>query len=253
MPKIIFITGATSGFGKAASVKFASNGYDCIINGRREDRLDKLQAELESKYNIAVYSLPFDVQDEKAVFSSINSLPDEWKNIDVLFNNAGLALGRSYFDEGDMNDWNTMIDTNVKGLLYVSKATLPYLKKPGGHIINMGSVAAKDIYEKGNVYIGSKAAVDAISHAMRVDLLRHGIKVSAIHPGAAVTEFSIVRFKGDQKTADSIYDGLDPLSADDVADIVYYCASLPAHVCINDLVLTCTRQADGIYFNRSKA
>jgi 3-hydroxy acid dehydrogenase/malonic semialdehyde reductase len=253
MPKIIFITGATSGFGKAAAVKFASNGYDCIINGRREDRLDKLQAELESKYNIAVYSLPFDVQDEKAVFSSINSLPDEWKNIDVLFNNAGLALGRSYFDEGDLNDWNTMIDTNVKGLLYVSKATLPYLKKPGGHIINMGSVAAKDIYEKGNVYISSKAAVDAISHAMRVDLLRHGIKVTAIHPGAAVTEFSIVRFKGDQKTADSIYDGLEPLSADDVADVVYYCASLPSHVCINDLVLTCTRQADGIYFNRNKA
>ena len=251
MPKIIFITGATSGFGKAAAAKFASNGYDCIINGRRTDRLDQLQAELESKYNVAVYSLPFDVQDEKAVFESINSLPDDWKNIDVLFNNAGLALGRAYFDEADLNDWNTMIDTNVKGLLYVSKATLPYLKKPGGHIINMGSVAAKDIYEKGNAYCASKAAVDTISHAMRIDLLRYGIKVTAIHPGAAETEFSIVRFKGDAETAKSIYNGLNPLSAEDVADIVYYCASLPKHICINDLVVTCTRQADGIYFNRT--
>ena len=251
MPKIIFITGATSGFGKAAAAKFASNGYDCIINGRREDRLDQLQAELESKYNVAVYSIPFDVQDEKAVFESINSLPDDWKNIDVLFNNAGLALGRAYFDEADLNDWNTMIDTNVKGLLYVSKATLPYLKKPGGHIINMGSVAAKDIYEKGNAYCASKAAVDTISHAMRIDLLRLGIKVTAIHPGAAETEFSIVRFKGDAETAKSIYNGLNPLSADDVAEIVYYCASLPEHICINDLVVTCTRQADGIYFNRT--
>ena len=251
MPKIIFITGATSGFGKAAASKFASNGYDCIINGRRDDRLNQLEVELESKYNVAVYCLPFDVQDEKAVFESINSLPDDWKNIDVLFNNAGLALGRAYFDEADLNDWNIMIDTNVKGLLYVSKATLPYLKKPGGHIINMGSVAAKDIYEKGNAYCASKAAVDTISHAMRIDLLRHGIKVTAIHPGAAVTEFSIVRFKGDAETAKSIYNGLNPLSAEDVADIVYYCASLPEHICINDLVVTCTRQADGIYFNRT--
>ena len=253
MPKIIFITGATSGFGKATAIKFASNGYDCIINGRREDRLNELCTELESKYNIAVYSLPFDVQDEKAVFRSINSLPDEWKNIDILFNNAGLALGRDYFDEADLSDWNTMIDTNLKGLLYVSKATLPYLKKPGGHIINMGSVAGKDVYEKGNAYCASKFAVDAISHSMRIDLLRHGIKVTAIHPGAAETEFSIVRFKGDASTASSIYNGLTPLSAEDIADIIFYCATLPTHVCINDLVVTCTQQADGIYFNRTKS
>lgn len=253
MPKIIFITGATSGFGKATAIKFASNGYDCIINGRREERLNELCTELESKYNIAVYCLPFDVQDEKAVFKAINNLPGEWKNIDILFNNAGLALGRDYFEDADLNDWNTMIDTNLKGLLYVSKATLPYLKKPGGHIINMGSVAGKDIYEKGNAYCASKAAVDTISHAMRIDLLRHGIKVTAIHPGAAETEFSIVRFKGDAKTASSIYDGLTPLSADDIADIIYYCATLPTHVCINDLVVTCIQQADGIYFNRTKS
>ncbi len=252
MPKIIFITGATSGFGKAAAIKFASHGFDCILNGRREERLNELKTELELKYNIAVYILPFDVQDEKAVFHSINNLPDEWKNIDVLFNNAGLALGRSFFDEADMNDWTTMIDTNVKGLLFVSKACMPFIKKPGGHIINMGSVAAKDIYEKGNVYCASKIAVDAISHAMRIDLLRHHIKVTAIHPGAAETEFGYVRFKGDAETAASVYNGLKPLTADDVANIVYYCASLPPHVCINDLVVTCTQQADGIYFNRTK-
>jgi 3-hydroxy acid dehydrogenase / malonic semialdehyde reductase len=253
MSKIIFITGATSGFGKATAIKFASNGYDCIINGRREERLNELCTELESKYNMAVYCLPFDVQDEKSVFKAIDSLPEQWKNIDILFNNAGLALGRAYFDEADLDDWNTMIDTNLKGLLYVSKATLPYLKKPGGHIINMGSVAGKDVYEKGNAYCASKFAVDAISHSMRIDLLRHGIKVTAIHPGAAETEFSIVRFKGDAKTASTIYDGLTPLSADDIADIIYYCATLPTHVCINDLVVTCIQQADGIYFNRTKS
>ena len=250
MSKIIFITGATSGFGRAAALKFAEAGYDCIINGRRVDRLSELQAEIESKYNVAVYTVPFDVQDENAVFDSINNLPDTCKPIDVLFNNAGLALGRSHFDEGELSDWNIMIDTNVKGLLYVSKAVLPVLKKPGGHIINMGSVAAKDIYEKGNVYCAAKAAVDTISHAMRIDLLRLGIKVTAIHPGASETEFSLVRFKGDAETAKSIYNGLKPLSAGDVADIIYYCASLPEHICINDLVVTCTQQADGIYFNR---
>jgi 3-hydroxy acid dehydrogenase/malonic semialdehyde reductase len=252
MSKIIFITGATSGFGKATAIKFAANGYDCIINGRREERLNELCTELESKYNMAVYCLPFDVQDEKSVFKAINNLPEQWKNIDILFNNAGLALGRDYFDEANLDDWNTMIDTNLKGLLYVSKATLPYLKKPGGHIINMGSVAGKDVYEKGNAYCASKFAVDAISHSMRIDLLRHGVKVTAIHPGAAETEFSIVRFKGDAKTASTIYDGLTPLSADDIADIIYYCATLPTHVCINDLVVTCIQQADGIYFNRTK-
>ena len=252
MSKIIFITGATSGFGKATAIKFAANGFDCIINGRREERLNELCTELESKYNMAVYCLPFDVQDEKSVFKAINNLPEQWKNIDILFNNAGLALGRDYFDEANLDDWNTMIDTNLKGLLYVSKATLPYLKKPGGHIINMGSVAGKDVYEKGNAYCASKFAVDAISHSMRIDLLRHGVKVTAIHPGAAETEFSIVRFKGDAKTASTIYDGLTPLSADDIADIIYYCATLPTHVCINDLVVTCIQQADGIYFNRTK-
>jgi 3-hydroxy acid dehydrogenase / malonic semialdehyde reductase len=252
MPKIVFITGATSGFGKACAIKYAANGYDCIINGRREDRLNELKKELESKYNTAVLTLPFDVQNEKAVFESITHLPDDWQHIDILINNAGLALGRDYFDEADLNDWNTMIDTNVKGLLYVSKAAMPFIIKAKGHIINLGSVAGKELYEKGNVYCASKFAVDAISKSMRIDLLRHGIKVTAIHPGAAETEFSIVRFKGDEETADKIYDGLKPLMAEDIAEIIFYCTSLPPHVCINDLIVTCTQQADAIYFNRSK-
>ena len=256
MPKIVFITGATSGFGKACAYKFAANGYDLILNGRRTDRLQSLADELESKYNVAVLQLPFDVQVQKDVFNSINSIPENWKAIDVLVNNAGLALGRDYFDEGDLGDWNTMIDTNVKGFVYVAKAVSQLMVKnhtstgSAGHIINMGSVAGKEVYEKGNVYCATKFAVDAISKGMRIDMLRHNIKVTAIHPGAAETEFSIVRFKGDEATANSIYNGLKALTADDVADVIFYCASLPAHVCINDLTITCTRQANAIYFNR---
>lgn len=252
MQKIIFISGASSGFGKACAEKFAANGYDLILNGRREDRLEALQKELENKFNTAILLLPFDVQDEKAVFENIKSLPEEWQNIDVLFNNAGLALGRGYFDECDLSDWNTMIDTNVKGFMYVAKAVVPFMiKRKQGHIINMGSVAGKQVYEKGNAYCASKFAVDALNQAMRIDLLRHGIKVTGIHPGAAETEFSIVRFKGDETTAKKIYDGLKPLTAEDIAEVIWYCASLPHHVCINDLSITCLQQADAIYFNRS--
>ena len=257
MPKIVFITGATSGFGKAAAYKFAAAGYLLIINGRRKERLQELSDELIQKYTVEVLQLPFDVREEEAVNSSIHSLPEKWKAIDVLVNNAGLALGRDFFEEGSTDDWNVMIDTNVKGFLYVAKAvsqlmtTKENVDECKGHIINMGSVAGKDVYEKGNVYCGTKFAVDAISHSMRIDLLRHHIKVTAIHPGAAETEFSIVRFKGDAATAKSIYNGLKPLTADDVAETIFWCASQPAHVCINDLTITCTRQADGIYFNRS--
>jgi len=251
MNKIVFITGATSGFGKASAEKFASGGYDLIINGRREDRLINIKTDLEKRFNAAVFTTCFDVRNRKDVFEAINKLPTDWSHIDILINNAGLALGRDHFDEGDMDDWDSMIDTNLKGLIYVTKAVLPLLKKSNHpHIINLGSVAAKDIYEKGNVYCASKAAVDTLSHAMRIDLLKHNVKVTAIHPGAAETEFSIVRFKGDESTAKKIYDGLIPLSARDVADVIFYCAGLPPHVCINDLVLTCVRQADGIYFNR---
>lgn len=256
MSKIVFITGATAGFGEACAWKFAANGYDLILNGRRTDRLEILANELEKKYNVAVVQLPFDVQDENAVMSSIQSLKGNWKAIDVLINNAGLALGRDYFEEASLSDWNTMIDTNVKGFLYVGRAVAQLmvanhnLTGSAGHIINMGSVAGKEVYEKGNVYCATKFAVDAISQGMRIDLLRHGIKVTSINPGAAETEFSVVRFKGDETTAKKIYDGLKPLTAEDVADVIFYCTTLPPHVCINDLSITCLQQASTIYFNR---
>lgn len=250
MQKIVFITGASSGFGKACAEKFACHGYDIIINGRREERLLELKEHLEKKYNTALLVSAFDVRNRQEVFDAVKNIPGEWQHIDVLINNAGLALGRDYFDDADLDDWDTMIDTNVKGLLYTTKALLPLIKKSSApHIINMGSVA-KEVYEKGNAYCASKAAVDVLSQSMRVDLLRHGIKVTAIHPGAAETEFSLVRFKGDEETAKKIYDGLIPLSAKDVADVIYYTTTLPPHVCINDLVLTCLQQANGIYFYR---
>jgi 3-hydroxy acid dehydrogenase / malonic semialdehyde reductase len=251
MPKIVFITGATAGFGEACAYQFASHGYDLILNGRRIDRLQNLADELEKKYNVAVLQLPFDVRNEKEVFDSINQIPVDWKAIDVLVNNAGLALGRDYFEEADTEDWNVMIDTNVKGFLYVGKAVSKLMaERKQGHIINLGSVAGKMLYEKGNVYCATKYAVDAISQGMRIDLLRHNIKVTSINPGAAETEFSIVRFKGDETTAKNIYDGLKPLSAEDVAEVIYYCTTLPPHVCINDLSITCLQQANVIYFNR---
>lgn len=251
MNRTIFITGATSGFGEVCARKFAASGDHLILTGRRKERLATLKQELEERHNVQVLALVFDVQDREAVFSAVAALPEAWRRINILINNAGLALGRDLFDDASLEDWETMIDTNVKGLLYVSKAVLPLMIPVGnGQIINLGSVAAKDIYEKGNAYCGSKAAVDVISHAMRIDLLRHGIKVTAIHPGAAETEFSNVRFKGDESQAKKIYEGFTPLSAEDVADVIHYCAGLPPHVCINDLVMTCTAQADGIYFHK---
>jgi NADP-dependent 3-hydroxy acid dehydrogenase YdfG len=253
MNKIVLITGATSGIGKACAVKFASAGYDIIITGRRNERLIELKTNLEKEYKVSVLSLCFDVQDKAAVEAAFKNLPEQWKKIDILINNAGLALGRDSFEDADMNDWETMLNTNVHGLLYVSRAVLPFmLEQKKGHIINMGSVAGKEVYEKGNVYCASKYAVDAITKAMRIDLLKNNIKVTGIHPGAVETEFSLVRFKGDGKTAESAYTGLTPLTAEDIADTVFYCASLPAHVCINDLVITCTQQAGTYYFNRTQ-
>jgi NADP-dependent 3-hydroxy acid dehydrogenase YdfG len=245
---IVLITGATAGFGEACARKFAANGYDLIITGRRQERLTALQQDLEKANGVKVLPLTFDVQDEKAVSSALEQIPDSWKAVDILINNAGLALGLSTIDEGSLSDWDTMIDTNVKGLLYVSRTVIPWLKaRRKGHIINLGSTAAKTVYAKGNVYCATKAAVDAISQGMRIDLLPYFIKVTAIHPGAAETEFSVVRFKGDAGKADDVYKGFTPLSAADVADTIYYCATLPAHVCINDLVITCTQQANAIY------
>lgn len=251
MEKIILITGATSGFGKAIAEQFASSGWNCILTGRRAERLESLAIELEAKFNIKTLSLVFDVQNRKNVFDTFSNLPIEWKNIDVLVNNAGLALGRDSFENANLDDWDTMIDTNVKGIMYVTKAVLPCMvSRKRGHIINMGSVAGKEIYKDGNGYCASKFAVDALSKSMRVDLLPHRIKVTAIHPGAAETEFAIVRFKGDATKAKQVYEGFTPLQANDIANIAFYCANLPDHVCINDLVVTCTSQADAIYFQK---
>lgn len=251
MNKNVFITGATSGIGKACAEKFGSAGYNIIINGRRKDRLTEVKNSLEKEYGIKVFETVFDVQNREEVFNAINSFPEEWKAIDILINNAGLALGRDYFDEADLDDWDTMLHTNVNGLLYVSKAVVPFMtKRKSGHIINLGSVAGKEMYEKGNVYCASKAAVDAISKTMRIDLLQHRIKVTAIHPGAVETEFAIVRFKGDANKASDTYKGFTPLTAADIAETIYYTASLPEHVCINDLVITAIAQANAIYFKK---
>lgn len=253
MEKIVLITGATSGIGKACAEKFSGEGHSVIITGRRKERLDELKASLENTYRNKVLALCFDVQDKEAAFTAINELPVDWKNIDILINNAGLALGRDSFEDADITDWETMLDTNVKGLLYISKAVLPtMIAAKKGHIINIGSVAGKEVYENGNVYCASKFAVDAINKAMRIDLLKHHIKVTAIHPGAVETEFSLVRYKGEEAKAAASYTGFTPLTAEDIAETIFYCTTLPAHVCINDLVITCTQQAGTYYFNKNQ-
>jgi NADP-dependent 3-hydroxy acid dehydrogenase YdfG len=247
--QIIFITGATSGFGKAIAEKFAENKFPLIITGRRKERLNQLQKKLSKKTE--VMSLAFDVREKTKVEKSIASLPPEWKNIHILVNNAGLAAGLDLIQNGNTDDWDQMMDTNVKGLLYVTRAVLPLLiQNKSGHIINIGSTAAKYVYEKGNVYCASKFAVDALTQAMRIDLLKSGIKVTAIHPGAAETEFSLVRFKGDREKSKAVYNGFQPLQAHDIADAVYYCATLPGHVCINELVITPAAQANPFYIDR---
>ncbi|MBW0159994.1 MAG: SDR family NAD(P)-dependent oxidoreductase [Sediminibacterium sp. Gen4] len=251
MKKIILITGATSGFGKAITYTFAAAGWNCIITGRRKERLDTIATDLQTKYAIQVLPLIFDVQDRKTVTDTLGNLPEEWQAIDVLVNNAGLALGRDSFENANLDDWDTMMDTNVKGLMYVTKAIIPFMiSRKKGHIINIGSTAGKEVYKDGNTYCASKHAVDAISKAMRIDLLPYHIKVTTIHPGAAETEFSIVRFKGDASKADAVYNGYQALQAEDIANITYYTASLPKHVCINDLVVTCTSQANSFYLHK---
>ena len=247
MRKKILVTGASSGFGDAIARKFAAAGNDLIITGRRADRLETLADELRESFGINVLVKVFDVQNREQVFAALHGDP-ALENLDLLVNNAGLALGRDHFDQGNIDDWETMIDTNLKGLLYVTRAVLPGLISNGkGHIINIGSTAGKEAYEKGNVYCATKTAVDAISQSMRIDLLKHRIKVTVIHPGASETEFSMVRFKGDEKTAKSVYEGYKPLQAEDIADTVHYCANLPEHVCINSVVMTCTSQANSFY------
>ena len=249
--KIALITGATAGFGEACAERFAKEGYHLVITGRRAERLQEVQQQLEQQYKVRVKTLVFDVRDKAAVETALGSLEEEWRAIDVLVNNAGLALDLSTIDEGNTEDWDTMLDTNVKGLLYVSRTVIPWMRdRQKGHIVNIGSTAAKTVYAKGNVYCASKAAVDALSQGMRIDLLPYNIKVTAVHPGAAETEFSLVRFKGDASRAKDVYKGFTPLSGKDVADVVFYCCSLPPHVCINDLVVTPTAQANAYYIHR---
>lgn len=224
---------------------FAQNGHDVIITGRRNERLIELKNTLQNKFNVKVLSLCFDVRNQKEVAEKIQHLPTEWKAIDVLINNAGLASGLDKIQEGNLSDWEKMIDTNVKGLLYVSREIMPLMvNQKKGHIIHIGSTAGKEVYEKGNVYCATKHAVDAISKAMRIDLLEHGIKVTQICPGAAETEFSVVRFSGDTERARQVYNGYKPLTAQDVAEVAYFVTALPQHVCINDLVMTSTAQAN---------
>jgi 3-hydroxy acid dehydrogenase/malonic semialdehyde reductase len=252
MNKTIMITGATAGFGRAIAVRFAKHGYNIIITGRRKERLNELEKELLAFGKIKVLSLNFDVRKQAEVASVIDKLPSEWKAIDILVNNAGLAVGMSHIDSGTIDDWERMIDTNIKGLLYVTRAVSPLMvARNSGHIFNIGSIAGMEAYENGNVYCATKSAVATLSKSMRIDLLKNNIRVTNIAPGMADTEFSIVRFKGDKVKADSVYKGIDALTADDIADVIYYCATLPAHVCINELVITPTQQA-GVNHNYRK-
>lgn len=246
--KMVLITGATSGFGTATALRFAKEGWNLIITGRRADRLNALKKEIEDTHGNQCHTLCFDVRKQEEVNTAIHSIQEIMKNVDVLVNNAGLASGLDKIQDGDVDDWEKMIDTNVKGLLYVSKAVIPYMiENKRGHIINIGSTAGKQVYEKGNVYCASKHAVDAISQGMRIDLLEYGIKVTQIRPGAAETEFSIVRFKGDEEKAKNAYKGYQPMVAEDIAELVYYSTTLPDHLCINDLEVTSLAQASSYY------
>ncbi|MFW6019119.1 MAG: SDR family oxidoreductase [Bacteroidales bacterium] len=252
MSKTVLITGATSGIGKAIAEKFAQNGYHLIITGRRQERLSELKNKLSNQFQISVLYLCFDVRDRESVFSALENLSAPWGNIDILINNAGLAVGINKIQEGEIDDWERMIDTNVKGLLYVSRAIMPRMAaQQQGHIINIGSIAGKQVYPNGNVYCATKHAVDAITQAMRIDALDYNIKVTQVSPGAVETEFSLVRYKGDKEKADKVYKGFTPLCGEDVADVIFYAASLPPHVNINDLVVMPTAQANATNFNKS--
>ncbi|UII32976.1 SDR family NAD(P)-dependent oxidoreductase [Fulvivirga ulvae] len=244
------ITGATSGIGLSTARVLAQNDFNLIICGRREERLRKLEQELRGYCEIT--SLSFDVRDKASVEATLGALPISWKNIDVLINNAGNAHGLSPIDQGDIDDWDAMIDINVKGLLYVSKAIIPgMVDRNSGHIVNIGSIAGKEVYPNGNVYCASKHAVDAINNGMRLDLNRYGIKVTAINPGLVETEFSMVRFKGDKERADNTYKGMIPLTPEDIAETILFVITRPAHVNISDLIIFPTDQASSTIVNRS--
>lgn len=250
MNKTVFITGATSGIGKATAELLAKHGYALVLCGRRQDRLDQLKQELSSQTK--VHLLNFDVRDKAAVQNAIAALPKEFSDISILVNNAGNAHGMDTIQEGSLEDWDAMLDINVKGLLYVSRAILPIMiSNKEGHIINIGSTAGKEVYPKGNVYCASKHAVDAINQGMRMDLNEHGIRVGAVNPGLVETEFSNVRFKGDEQRAENVYKGYEALKPEDIADIIYFMVTRPYYVNIADLVVMPTAQASSTLINKN--
>ncbi len=250
MTKTALITGATSGIGKATAIAFSEEGINLIICGRRKEALEKLKQKLDKK--VQVHILSFDVRNKREVFEAIKNLPQEFQQIDILVNNAGNAHGLDPIQSGSIEDWDAMIDINVKGLLYVSKAVIPQMaERKSGHIINIGSIAGKEVYPNGNVYSASKHAVDAINQGMRIDLNEHGIRVGAINPGLVETEFSEVRFKGDRERAKSVYKGFEPLHPEDIADIIRFVVTRPYHVNIADLLVLPTAQANSTTVHKS--
>jgi 3-hydroxy acid dehydrogenase/malonic semialdehyde reductase len=254
MDSYVFITGASSGFGKACAEIFAKNGYNLILTARRFDRLQVLKNELQSAFGVSIEIGQLDVRNESEVNQFVDQLPEETKTkIEFLINNAGLAAGRDTLENGATSDWDQMIDTNIKGLLYVTKAIIPLLKtNKQGHIFNISSIAGKEVYPNGNVYCATKHAVDSLSKAMRIELVEYGIKVTNIAPGAAETEFSLVRFKGNESVAQSIYEGYDALQAQDIANVIYFAATQPKHVTLNDIVIMPTAQASASILHKKE-
>lgn len=252
MKKVALVTGATSGIGEATAIRLAKDGFNVIITGRRKELLDKLKFEINEKYpHVEVLALSFDVRVYSEVEANLGNLQGQWKDVDVLINNAGLAVGLSSIHQGVVDDWERMIDTNIKGLLYVIRIISPKMvERKSGHIVNIASIAGKEVYPNGNVYCATKHAVDAISKATRLDLVNYGIKVTQICPGAAETEFSLVRFKGDGNRADQVYDGFEPLIAEDVADAISYAVNAPDHVDVQDLLIMPKAQASASIFHR---
>lgn len=244
MAQIALITGATSGIGQATAELLAQHGFNLIITGRRAERLDQLAATLHKQHGVEVLSLCFDIRQRTEVERAVKQLPAQWRSIDVLVNNAGLAVGLEHLHEGQIDDWERMIDTNIKGVLYITRCVAPLMTAQGhGHIVNIGSIAGTQVYENGNVYCATKHAIHALSQGMRQDMLRHGIRVSEVRPGLLETEFSLVRFKGDADRAKRTYDGLTPLYANNIAEVILFIITRPKHVCINDIEITPTAQA----------
>ncbi len=249
MKRTALITGATSGIGRATAIAFAKEGFNLIICGRRKEKLEELEKKLSK--SVSVTTLQFDVQDKTAVFEQLSNLPENFRKVDILINNAGNAHGMDPIQKGDIDDWDAMIDINIKGLLYVSKAILPQMvERKSGHIINIGSIAGKEVYPKGNVYCASKFAVDAITQGMRIDLNSAGIRVGAVNPGLVQTEFSKVRFKGDEERAEKVYQGMQPLTPEDIADVITFMVTRPSHVNIADLTVLPTAQASSTIVKR---